>query len=244
MSVLCSLCSPPPAIAQLLHQDQWWSVSYHHLCRWKSDWIPGPPQEESFQIQTNKLLPRIPQYYPDWKDGRPVVNNYMATFIFFILSILWTFCRGVGGFHIKCLLSWIKTSWRFKFKSKKTFIFLKTPSNVGGTFIKKRKKTTDLLEKWTEHNKKLHTMAHSTMIKYCRADFHDVIFRFLLLSKTSIFGSNGTLVAWNALEMYPNFIFEVPETWAVMEHRPWGTGVLQEAKNIRAISTHHNYWDL
>lgn len=153
-------------------------------------------------------------------------------------------CRGVGGFHIKCLLSWIKTSWRFKFKSKKTFIFLKTPSNVGGTFIKKRKKTTDLLEKWTEHNKKLHTMAHSTMIKYCRADFHDVIFRFLLLSKTSIFGSNGTLVAWNALEMYPNFIFEVSETWAVMEHRPWGTGVLQEAENIRAISTHHNYWDL
>lgn len=38
-------------------------------------------------------------------------------------------------------------------KSKKRFLFLKTPSNVGGTFIKKLKKTTDLLEKWTEHNK-------------------------------------------------------------------------------------------
>lgn len=39
-------------------------------------------------------------------------------------------------------------------KSKKRLLFLKTPSNVGGTFIKKLKETIDLLEKWTEHNKK------------------------------------------------------------------------------------------
>lgn len=32
------------------------------------------------------------------------------------------------------------------------FTFLKTPSIVGGTVMKKLKKTTDLLEKWTEHN--------------------------------------------------------------------------------------------
>lgn len=40
---------------------------------------------------------------------------------------------------------------------------------MGGTYIKKLKKTTDLLEKWTGHNKnktKLHAMAHSTMIKH------------------------------------------------------------------------------
>lgn len=35
------------------------------------------------------------------------------------------------------------------------FIFLKTPSNVGGTFTKKLKKTTDSLEKWTQHNKEI-----------------------------------------------------------------------------------------
>jgi len=33
-------------------------------------------------------------------------------------------------------------------KSRKTFLFLKTPSYVGGTFIKKLTKTMDLLEKW------------------------------------------------------------------------------------------------
>lgn len=39
-------------------------------------------------------------------------------------------------------------------KRRKTFLVLKTPSYVGRTFIKKLKKTTDLWEKWTEHNKK------------------------------------------------------------------------------------------
>lgn len=39
-------------------------------------------------------------------------------------------------------------------KSKKRFLFLKTPSNVGDAFIKKLKEIIDLLEKWTEHNKK------------------------------------------------------------------------------------------
>lgn len=140
---------------------------------------------------------------------------------------------GVGGAglgsHKKQLFPWIKTSWRFLLKSKKRFLSLKTPSNVGGLFIKKLKRTIDLLEKWTEHHKKikkkiqqLYTMAHWTMIKYCRPEFHDVMFSFLLLWRTSIFGSNGTLMAWNALEMYPNFISEVSETWAVMEHRLWG----------------------
>lgn len=55
-----------------------------------------------------------------------------------------------------------------------------------------------------------------------------------------IFGNNGTLVAGNILEMYPDFISEASGLGAVMEHRPLGTGDLQEAKNIRAISTHHN----
>lgn len=54
----------------------------------------------------------------------------------------------------KRLFSWTKTSWRFMLKRRKTFLVLKTPSYVGRTFIKKLKKTTDLWEKWTEHNKK------------------------------------------------------------------------------------------
>lgn len=44
-------------------------------------------------------------------------------------------------------------------KSKKRFLFLKTRSNVGGTFIKKLKKTTDLLETWTEQT---HTHTNAT----------------------------------------------------------------------------------
>lgn len=63
-------------------------------------------------------------------------------------------------------------------KSKKRFLFLKTPSNVGGTFIKKLKETIDLLEKWTEHNKikktktkKHKTPHHGSFNKYCRPNF-------------------------------------------------------------------------
>lgn len=85
-------------------------------------------------------------------------------------------------------------------KSKKRFLFLKAPSNVGGTFIKKLKETIDLLEKWTEHNKIKKTKQnttphHGSFNKYCRPDFHIVIFRLLLLLRTSILGSNGTLLA-------------------------------------------------
>lgn len=67
-------------------------------------------------------------------------------------------CGGVGaglGSHKKQLFPWIKTSWRFLLKSKKRFLFLNTPSNVGGLFVKKLKRTIDLLEKWTEHHKKI-----------------------------------------------------------------------------------------
>lgn len=80
-------------------------------------------------------------------------------------------------------------------KSKKRFLFLKTPSNVGDAFIKKLKETIDLLEKWTEHNKKKITPHHGSFNKYCRPDFHIVVFRLLLLLRTSILGSNGTLLA-------------------------------------------------
>lgn len=82
-------------------------------------------------------------------------------------------------------------------KSKKRFLFLKTSSNEGGTFIKKLKETIDLLEKWTEHNKisKTNSTHHGSFNKYCRPDFHVVTLRLLLLLRTSIWGSNGTLLA-------------------------------------------------
>lgn len=65
---------------------------------------------------------------------------------------------------------------------------------MGGIFIKKRKKIIDLLEKWIEYNKKFYIMVYLIMIKYCRVDFYDVIFRFLLFLKIFIFGSNGIFV--------------------------------------------------
>lgn len=44
------------------------------------------PRWEPCQVQTHKLLPRIPQNYPGWEDGRSMVNNDTATFLALVLS--------------------------------------------------------------------------------------------------------------------------------------------------------------
>lgn len=85
-------------------------------------------------------------------------------------------------------------------QSRKTFLFLKTPSHVGGTFSKKLKKTSDLLEKkWTEHSKtKQNKASHHGSLnndQALRPDFHDIVFRSVLLLRMSVFGSNGKLMA-------------------------------------------------
>lgn len=63
---------------------------YHRLCRCKPGRILGFLRQESVHIQKHKLLPRIPQYYPDWEYRRSTVSHYIATLIFFISIILWT----------------------------------------------------------------------------------------------------------------------------------------------------------
>lgn len=63
---------------------------YHRLCRCKPGRILGLLRQKLVCIQKHKLLPRIPQYYPDWEYRRSTVSHYIATLIFFILIILWT----------------------------------------------------------------------------------------------------------------------------------------------------------
>lgn len=63
---------------------------YHRLCRCKPGQILGFLRQKLVRIQKHKLLPRIPQYYPDWEYRRSTVSHYIATLIFFILIILWT----------------------------------------------------------------------------------------------------------------------------------------------------------
>lgn len=88
---LRSLSSTAPGITQELHQDQRRNdcVTPHTIIP-SADTSQGEslplPRREPFQVQTHKLLPRIPQNYPGWEDGKSMVDNCTATFISFVLS--------------------------------------------------------------------------------------------------------------------------------------------------------------
>lgn len=70
---LRSFRSPPRVVTKEIHEDHGGmsQIFCNRLCRCKPGSILSFLRQESFHIQTHKLLLRIPQYFPDWEDGDP-----------------------------------------------------------------------------------------------------------------------------------------------------------------------------
>lgn len=101
---LCSSSSPPPRWTQLVYQACSWSVSHliPLLLQTQDRLNPWASPARIIPSLNPKLLPSIPQY-PDWEDGRSMVNGCRATFIFFISSNTVDLSTPCGG------------SWRVSF---------------------------------------------------------------------------------------------------------------------------------
>lgn len=148
LTASCRACSPFTPSAPLLFtlspsgttwqalQGWGWRppIAHPRLRRCKPGWIPGRPQARNVPSPDRRRTTQNEKMAITTR-----VSACMATLIVSILSTLWSMWRW-GGSHIKCLLSWIKSPLRFMLGVKKMFIFLKTPSNVGGTVMKKAPK--------------------------------------------------------------------------------------------------------
>lgn len=203
--------------------------SYRRLCRCKPGWIPGLPQAGIIpSLNAHSIIPT-----EEMESRGESLQGHIQSLHF--ISPINRVEVGRLSYKVPIFLNWNKVKI---YAQEQEEVHVSKDSFQRRWYIyEKLKKTSDLLEKmdWTQEKKKKPSH-HGSLNKDQEGDqiFTMSYLDFCCFLRTCIFGSNGTLVAWNALEMHPNSISEVLETWAVVERRPRGARELQEAKSINA----------
>lgn len=175
--------------------------SYRRLCRCKPGWIPGLPQAGIIpSLNAHSIIPT-----EEMESRGESLQGHIQSLHF--ISPINRVEVGRLSYKVPIFLNWNKVKI---YAQEQEEVHVSKDSFQRRWYIyEKLKKTSDLLEKmdWTQEKKK--KTITPWLIKQGsrrRPDFHDVIFRFLLLFKDMYFwqqwDTGGLKCTWNASKLH------------------------------------------